>query len=180
MTTSGVLDHVSTWGNAPDRIGNLDALRGLATQYEDEARTIRSAATAAGLVTWLANSAGSDNDLPPSTDPDAVHVLTYHRAKGLEWPMVVLIDLDSDRRPSAFGFHVEASDELDVWEPLKGRWVRFWPVAHSTNRRSELRPRSIPLRAHRARSVRPMTTPRGASASRWRSLCRARSVGRKY
>ena len=135
MTASGVLDRIRTWGNALDRIGNLDALRGLATQYEDEARTVRSAATAAGLVTWLANSAGSDNDLPPSTDPEAVNVLTYHRAKGLEWPMVVLLDLDSDRPPSAFGFNIEATGDFDVWQPLNGRWVRFWPWPYGMQRK---------------------------------------------
>ena len=127
MTASGVLDRIQAWGNALDRIANLDALRGVATQYEDEAQTLRSAATAAGLVTWLAQSASSETELPPSTDPDAVNVLTYHRAKGLEWPMVVLLDLQNARKPSAFGFTVEAGADFDVWEPLKGRWVRFWP-----------------------------------------------------
>ena len=127
MTTAGIVDRVCSWGNALDRIANLDALRGLAVEYEDEARVGRSAATAAGLVTWLGSSAGSDNDLPPSTDPGAVNVLTYHRAKGLEWPMVVLLDLQAERDPSAFGMSVEAGGNFDVWAPLKDRWVRFWP-----------------------------------------------------
>ena len=97
-------------------------------QYEDEARTVRSAATAAGLVAWLGDSAGLDNELPPTTDPDAVSVSSYHRAKGLEWPMVALVDLDQVRHsPSAFGFNVESGGDFEVWRPLKDRWVRFWP-----------------------------------------------------
>ncbi len=128
ITASGILDRVSAWDNALDRISNLDALRGFAVQYEDEARTVRSAATAAGLVAWLGDSAGLDNELPPTTDPDAVSVSSYHRAKGLEWPMVVLVDLDKVRRsPSAFEFNVESGGDFDVWRPLKDRWVRFWP-----------------------------------------------------
>ena len=129
ITASGILDRVSAWDNALDRIANLDALRGFAVQYEDEARTVRSAATAAGLVAWLGDSAGLDNELPPTTDPDAVSVSSYHRAKGLEWPMVALVDLvDRVRRsPSAFGFNVESGGDFDVWRPLKDRWVRFWP-----------------------------------------------------
>ena len=127
ITASGVLDRVHAWGDALDRLTNLDALRGLADQYEGQARTLRSAATAAGLVAWLAGSAQSSNDLPPSTDPAAVNVLTYHRAKGLEWPMVVLLDLDNARQPSAFGLNVEAAEDFDIWQPLSGRWVRFWP-----------------------------------------------------
>ena len=135
MTASGILDRVCSWGKALDRIANLDALRGVAAQYEDEARIVRSAATAAGLVGWLGGSAGSDGDLPPSTDPGAVNVLTYHRAKGLEWPMVVLLDLHSARNPSAFGFSVEAGSDFDVWEPLKNRWVRFWPWPYGSQRK---------------------------------------------
>ena len=115
ITASGILDCVSAWDNALDRMGNLDALRGFAVQYEDEARTVRSAATAAGLVAWLGDSAGLDNELPPTTDPDAVNVSSYHRAKGLEWPMVVLVDLDRVRRsPSAFGFDVGSAGDFDV------------------------------------------------------------------
>ena len=128
ITASGILDRIGAWHNALDRIGNLDALRAFAVQYVDEARTVRSAATAAGLVAWLGDSAGLDNELPPTTDPDAVNVSSYHRAKGLEWPMVVLFDLDRIRRaPSAFEFNVESGGDFDVWRPLKDRWVRFWP-----------------------------------------------------
>ena len=127
ITASGILDRVGAWDNAADRFGNLDALRGFAVQYEDEARNFRSAATAAGLVAWLGDSAGLDNELPPTADPDAVNVVSYHRAKGLEWPMVVLADLDKIWNPSAFGFNVESDGDFDVWRPLKDRWVRFWP-----------------------------------------------------
>ena len=57
ISNSGILDRVMSWKNPLDRIANLDALRGLAAQYEDEARTLRSAATAAGLVVWLTSLA---------------------------------------------------------------------------------------------------------------------------
>ena len=136
MTAAGVLDRVCSWGNALDRIGNLDALRGLAVEYEDQARIVRSAATAAGLVSWLGGPAGTGSELPPSTDPGAVNVSTYHRAKGLEWPMVVLLDLQTARDPSAFGFSVEAGGEFDVWTPLKDRWVRYWPWPYGSQRKN--------------------------------------------
>ena len=135
ITAPGLLDRLHAWGNGLDRIANLDALRGLAAQYEDEAGTLRQAATAAGLVTWLANSAATGNELPPSTDPAAVQVLTYHGAKGLEWPMVVLLDLDNAKDASAFGFHVEAPEEFDIWQPLHGRWLRFWPWPYGRQRK---------------------------------------------
>ena len=134
MTASGVLDRVHAWGNALDRIGNLDALRGIATEYEDESLILRRAATAAGLVTWIAGS-GSAPKVPPSTDPSAVQVTTYHRAKGLEWPMAIMLELQTAREPSAFGFTVEAGGKFDVWAPLNGRWVRFWPWPYGAQKR---------------------------------------------
>jgi ATP-dependent exoDNAse (exonuclease V) beta subunit len=55
-------------------------------------------------------------------------VLTYHRAKGLEWPVVVLLDLQDGAKRSPFGVHSESPAEgLDPWNPLAGRWIRFWP-----------------------------------------------------
>ena len=46
---------------------------------------------------------------PPSRAKDAVTVLTYHGSKGLEWPLVILTDLDSEPKGDAFGSQV-ASD----------------------------------------------------------------------
>jgi hypothetical protein len=36
-------------------------------------------------------------ELQDGTDPDAVQILTVHQAKGLEWPVVVLAELDARR-----------------------------------------------------------------------------------
>lgn len=49
--------------------------------------------------------------------------------------MVILMDLENARDGSAFGFTVEASEEFDVWRPLDGRWVRFWPWPYGAQRR---------------------------------------------
>lgn len=151
ITASGVLDRIHSWGDALRRLTNLDALRGLANQYEDEAATLRSAATAAGLVAWLSGMQVEGSQLPRSTDPTAVNVLTYHGAKGLEWPMVVLLDLDHDRPPSAFSFHIEASDDFDIWQPLQGRWVRFWPWPYWRQRKDvHIDATVLPTKEHQA------------------------------
>jgi ATP-dependent helicase/nuclease subunit A len=57
-----------------------------------------------------------------------VRVLTYHRAKGLEWPVVILLDLQDGAKRSPFGAYSESpATGLDPWNPLAGRWIRFWP-----------------------------------------------------
>lgn len=51
-------------------------------------------ASARGLAAWLKSAGqglvGVDSTRRRSTDADAVHVMTIHRAKGLQWPVVLL------------------------------------------------------------------------------------------
>jgi ATP-dependent helicase/nuclease subunit A len=127
LAEAGVLQVVAAWPDAAQRLGNIEALFAATGHYQDACRIARSAATSGGLVAWLK---GLD---PPPSQPasfgeDAVSVLTYHRAKGLEWPFVVMAQLGQERDPSAFEVAVEArADGFDVGDPLAGRWVRFWP-----------------------------------------------------
>ncbi len=134
IAVAGVSDQAKRWGSAGERIANLDALRGLAEDYEDDCRTSRSAATAGGLVAWLTKVADGGGQ-PPSTDPEAVNVLTYHKAKGLEWPMVVLVDLERTREPWPFSPTIEKEGDFDILQPLAERWIRFWPWPYDAQRK---------------------------------------------
>lgn len=101
---------------------NLEALRGHVRAYEDACRTQGKAATHPGCLLSLMDmkpkqAEGGDN---------AVHVLTYHRAKGLEWPVVVLHSLDEKLRDSPLGLHTLSKD-FDAKAPLAGRSLRYWP-----------------------------------------------------
>ena len=130
LTTAAVRDRVVVWGASNKRLANLEALRGLALVYEDHCLIERSAATPAGLITFLVSQvAGGDKDVQEEgQDEDAIQILTYHRAKGLEWPAVILTDLHTAEKASPFGVHVNPSERaFDVENPLAGRWIRFWP-----------------------------------------------------
>lgn len=130
LTAAEVRDRVVVWGNGKKRLANLEALRGLALTYEDHCLIERSAATPAGLITFLVKQvAKGDKDVQEEGQhEDAVQILTYHRAKGLEWPAVILADLNTLEKASPFGVHVSPSERtFDVENPLAGRWIRFWP-----------------------------------------------------
>jgi superfamily I DNA/RNA helicase len=52
-----------------------------------------------------------------------VTVATYHASKGLEWPFMVLTELDAESKATAFGARVaseKAWEEVDWRSPLDG------------------------------------------------------------
>ena len=127
------------WPDAAQRVANLDALRGIASGYESRCKQEREAGTVAGLLRYFDDMsavmlrrdeeiASDDQHVP--TDDGAVIVSTYHRAKGLEWPVVVLSSLDRAEKRHAFDVCPESEDGGKVFDPgnpLAGRWIRYWP-----------------------------------------------------
>ncbi|MBI9080812.1 MAG: UvrD-helicase domain-containing protein [Pseudodesulfovibrio sp.] len=117
------------WDNPVLRKANLDAIRGHALGYEGTCKARRCACTPSGLISYLQQLQGDDADAQAvGVGEDAVQVLTYHRSKGLEWPVVIMTGLDSSERGNPFGLSVQSSDApLDLDDPLAGRWLRYWP-----------------------------------------------------
>jgi ATP-dependent exoDNAse (exonuclease V) beta subunit len=131
----------AAWGRAEQRLANLDALRAHAVTYVAEAAAAGDAPTVVGLLgrldelvdTWGWNAVRTDRQALLGGD-DAVTLSTWHRAKGLEWPLTVLYGLETLRPPLAYGVHVLSDQHaFDVRDPLAGRWVRFWPNPYSTS-----------------------------------------------
>ena len=106
----------------------LDAFLNLAVEYEKYCTTVHEAATLTGFLFWVLDPHSPDLDLQPTvTTGDAVHVLTYHKAKGLEWPIVVTTDFDAENRSSLWDARVLLTGAFDVKAPLANRVIRFWP-----------------------------------------------------
>jgi ATP-dependent exoDNAse (exonuclease V) beta subunit len=121
---TGLVRRIKTWPNPGLASGNLDALRLACKTYMDLCAARRSAVTVEGFIKHLRET---EIEQAKGTDETAVNVLTYHKAKGLEWPWVILTDLDSLREPSVFGVSVEAAAQFDLARPLEGRSIRYWP-----------------------------------------------------
>jgi ATP-dependent helicase/nuclease subunit A len=129
IAAAGLLELLRSWPDPTQRIANLEAVRGAARAYEDLCRVRRSAGTVAGLVEHLATLADQkDADLQavPGTD-DAVTLSTWHSAKGLEWPVVVLTSLGFAKDRDVWEPCIERPTTFNPAHPLAGRWVRFWP-----------------------------------------------------
>jgi ATP-dependent helicase/nuclease subunit A len=127
-----VTRRIETWGDVPARLDDLEALRGFARAYEASSASSGAPATPSGLVLALASDKPRR---PKSLHADAVKVVTYHGAKGLEWPMVVLTGLNREPKPRLFEPVAEAEGELDWSDPLAGRWIRYWPWPYASQRK---------------------------------------------
>jgi ATP-dependent exoDNAse (exonuclease V) beta subunit len=115
-------------GNPTQRLDNLDRLRGYALDYESACQRLHSAASLGGFLLWFNNLADAELDLQGSGESDdAVKVLTYHRSKGLEYPVTICHNLGQNLKEQIWGINlVSEVEEPDLDNILGNRWLRFW------------------------------------------------------
>lgn len=125
------------WPDPAQRLANLDALRKLGRIYEQRCIDGGEGCSLSGLLRFFDGLArpqyrqGEErraDEQHSGSDANAVTVVTYHRSKGLEWPVVILSSLDRPPRPGIFDVApVSSATELNPDAPLEGRWIRYWP-----------------------------------------------------
>ena len=128
----GLRDVCRQWGQSAQRLANVEAMAALAQAYIQ--RCQGSACTLAGLLYHFETlrRAGQDMCGKPQSS-NAVQVTTWHAAKGLEWPAVVLLGLEKPReQPTAhLGVRAESPEAaFNLQAPLHGRWIRFWTTPY--------------------------------------------------
>jgi ATP-dependent helicase/nuclease subunit A len=123
---------ISRWGPSENRSAqrraNIERLRGLALQYERSCAATHRPTTIAGFVFWCKELGTQKLDLK-ATDQraDSIHVLTYHTAKGLEWPVVICNDLGNEHRTNLWEPTVRQERQFEARHPLANRRIAFWP-----------------------------------------------------
>lgn len=115
---------IGSWSSPATRFRNLDAARGAIHTYYERCLALHTPATLRGFLAFFASE---EQKSAENAGDDVVNVLTYHKAKGLEWPVVVMEGLNKELRLAAFGAAVEQEGSFDLAQPLAGRWIRFWP-----------------------------------------------------
>ncbi len=115
-------------GNPDQRLDNLDRLRRYALDYESACQRLHSAASLGGFLLWLQQLAANELDAQGSGETeDSVKVLTYHRSKGLEFPITVCHALEQNLKEQVWGLNLVSEVEVpDLDNILGNRWLRFW------------------------------------------------------
>jgi ATP-dependent exoDNAse (exonuclease V) beta subunit len=113
---------------AKQRLLNIEQLLDFAESYENLCGNESRVATVTGLLLWL-NQLAEDGEDSQSANAQnkAVQLLTHHGAKGLEWPVVITLDLEANIKSNLWGLSVKAdNNSLDITQPLKGRSLQYW------------------------------------------------------
>lgn len=82
---------VQRWDNALAEETNLQVFIDMARKYEDYATTLARPATVAGFIEFF-----TEQKQDGAANEDGVRLYTYHKAKGLEWKVVIMLSLDND------------------------------------------------------------------------------------
>jgi|GEM_PF-697953 len=132
-----VYGFIATWDDPVGRFANLDSLIRHAQEYEDAQQNASRAATLSGFLHHMSVLSQDDQDICyPPLGHNAVTLSTYHGAKGLEWPVVILTELDKSFSPQMFKPQVIGGG-ADVQNPLDGRQLRAWTWPFGMTRRNQ-------------------------------------------
>ncbi|MEK7718918.1 MAG: UvrD-helicase domain-containing protein [Bacteroidota bacterium] len=136
ITVSAIGDIVILWDNPLQRMNNLQACRKMATDYENSCLVMNLASSLRGFIESVNYYGNQEISQGAAAGVDAVNVMTYHKSKGLEWPVVILTQLDYDHLSEQnqyakgyFGVNLYGVGEIDLDNPHKGKRIILipWP-----------------------------------------------------
>ena len=123
---------VSKWGNTERRIKNLEAIVKHASDYDQHALQLGLGASLNNFVVFLTGLPNQEEKAEKVKG--SVNILTYHKAKGLEWNIVILESLDFDElstdemiRKSFFGINDIITGDAEEGELFPERYIQLLP-----------------------------------------------------
>lgn len=133
----GIEDYVRSGLNREQGLATLEALRDLCREYMSDCGLRGVPATQSGFIQYFAES---EKEGASAAGGDCIQVMTYHKAKGLEWPVVVLGSLDELPKGSPFGVRVIQCGTFDATNPLASRTLQYVPAPFAAKHKDETGP----------------------------------------
>ena len=109
-------------GNTSQRRANVLELQTKITEFEKACANKGSLGGIYQLESWLNKLELSKGS---AIDSESVNVMTIHKSKGLEFPMVVLFGLESRDKDNHFGVKVLPAEKFNINDPLANRLIHF-------------------------------------------------------
>lgn len=106
-----ISNFIEKWGDVSQRQRNISTVISMAKAYDDMCVQMGLGSSISGFVNYISTTkpnSKSDNSA------NTIKVLTYHKAKGLEWPVVILNQLEKDNKETTrkvCGVNVCENDE---------------------------------------------------------------------
>ena len=133
---------VEKWGDVTQRKHNLSTVVNMAKAYDDMCRQMGLGSSILGFINYLTITKPENKT---DNTADTVKVLTYHRAKGLEWPVVILFQLwkefdeDKDLAKKKFrGVNVFENDDQETDIFNRERYIALFPKGIGGSGNSDL------------------------------------------
>lgn len=137
---------LTNFGSANLRRANLVRFIEIAKEYEDSCLKNNVGSSLYGFLNFVEQNSVYQQQAV-ATDEDAIQLMTYHKSKGLEWPIVFLADLEKDYFSDSefykkvfFKERVKYSGEITIEKPLESRYIEFlfWPFGSASSPNAEL------------------------------------------
>jgi len=121
-----VLEHV----DSSQQRANLLKLIDLCTEFESLQFESLNALGIYGrninsFLSWLSMNESDSQPKAKSINTQAVQLLTWYASKGLEWPVVIVMGLDTNKKPKTPNISLGYTDESRN-DPLKNTYVKFF------------------------------------------------------
>ena len=129
----------AAFGNVATRQSNLLRIIELVDEYEESCIKMNIGTGLADFFNFI-ESSEMNNTQKGNSNIHAIQVMTYHKAKGLEWPIVYLLSLEKDHfrnfiQNKYFSISVFNQGDFSIEQPLQHRVIEFlwWPFGTKTS-----------------------------------------------
>ncbi|MCB9030689.1 MAG: UvrD-helicase domain-containing protein, partial [Deltaproteobacteria bacterium] len=134
ISISGIEDYLAKFSSSKEQLQNVNSLLFLCKRYEEQTANAQQPCSVVGFLSELESLIKRKDGRDARDGGDVVTVTTYHRSKGLEWPVVILCDLEKQNRPAdQFGVRIVNQKEFNPADPLKDRALLYLPWVFGEN-----------------------------------------------